>query len=72
MNVHDRRADAPAVLRYDTPDFEVIRPGSHVVCAVSGRRIPLQALRYWSPELQEAYAGPEEVLARLKGLPPGT
>ncbi len=68
MNVHDPRADAPAVLRYGTPDFEVIRPGSHVLCAVSGRRISLQALRYWSSELQEAYAGPEEVLARLTAL----
>ena len=68
MNAHDRRLDVPAVLRYDTPDFEVIQPGTHVICAVSGRRISLQALRYWSPELQEAYAGPEEVLARLKSL----
>ena len=66
MNVHDRAFDAPAVLRYGTPDYEVVRPGAYVVCAVSGKRIPLQALRYWSPELQEAYAGPEEVMARLK------
>jgi hypothetical protein len=71
MNVHDPRADAPAVLRYGTPDFEVVRPGTHVICAVSGRRISLQALRYWSPELQEAYAGPEEVMTRLKGLKAG-
>lgn len=67
MNVHDRRLDTLAVLRYETPDYVVLKPGDHVVCAVSGRRIPLGALRYWSPELQEAYAGPEEVLARLKG-----
>ena len=66
MNVHDRRLEAPAVLRYGTPDFEVVQPGAFVVCAVSGRRIPLQALRYWSSELQEAYAGPEEVLARMR------
>lgn len=68
MNIHDRRTDQPAVLRYDTPDFEVLQPGAYVLCAVSGRRIPLQALRYWSPELQEAYAGPEEVLARRRSL----
>ncbi len=70
MNAHDRRLEGPAVLRYDTPDFEVVRPGSYVLCAVSGRRIPLDALRYWSPELQEAYAGPEEVMTRLKGRTP--
>jgi len=68
MNIHDRRVEAPAVLRYGTPEYEVIRPGSFVICAVSGRRIPLDALRYWSPELQEAYAGPEEALTRLRGL----
>ncbi len=66
MNVHDRAFDGPAVLRYGTPEFEVVRPGAYVLCAVSGKRIPLQALRYWSPDLQEAYAGPEEVMARLK------
>ncbi|MBU2134706.1 MAG: DUF2093 domain-containing protein, partial [Alphaproteobacteria bacterium] len=29
-------------------------------------RIPLEALRYWSPALQEAYAGPTEAYARWK------
>ena len=30
-----------ATLRYGDGTYEVIRPGSHVVCAVSGRRILL-------------------------------
>ena len=68
MNVYDRNVDAPAVLHYGSPDFDVIRPGRYVLCAVSGKRIPLEALRYWSAELQEPYAGPEEALARWKGL----
>jgi hypothetical protein len=68
MNVHDRALDGPAVLRYGTPEYEVIRPGRYVLCAVSGKRIPLEALRYWSPELQEAYAGPDEMTARWKAL----
>ena len=46
----------PATLRYDTPDFDVLEPGDHVVCAVSGKPIPLDRLNYWSVELQEAYA----------------
>ncbi|MEI9905494.1 MAG: DUF2093 domain-containing protein [Asticcacaulis sp.] len=37
-----------------------MRPGKFVICAVSGRHIPLDALRYWDPRTQEAYAGPEE------------
>lgn len=55
---------SPAVLRYGTPDFEIVRPGDHVLCAVSGRAIPIEALRYWSVPLQEAYAGPELMMRR--------
>jgi hypothetical protein len=32
---------------------------------VSGRTIPLEALRYWSAAHQEAYAGPVEAATRL-------
>jgi hypothetical protein len=40
------------------------------MCAISGVRIPLEALRYWSAVHQEAYAGPAEALARWRGLNP--
>jgi len=36
-----------------------------VRCAVTGTLIPLEELKYWSVERQEAYAGPEAVLRRL-------
>ena len=45
-----------ALVRYATPDFQVLSPGSYVVCAVTGERIPLDELKYWSVERQEAYA----------------
>lgn len=61
-------ADAPAQLRYGDGDFVVVRPGRYVLCAVSGRRIPLENLRYWNPRTQQAYAGPEEALAAWKTL----
>ena len=32
---------------------------------MSGKSIPLEALRYWSAEFQEAYAGPAEALTRM-------
>jgi hypothetical protein len=35
-----------------------------VQCAVTGAKIPLEHLRYWSAELQEAYAGPPEATKR--------
>ena len=72
MNAHDPEfagADL-AKLHYGDGDFAVLKPGRFVVCAVSGKKIPLEALRYWSPEHQEAYAGPAEALQRWKELNP--
>lgn len=54
----------PASLHYGHGDFAVIGPGRFVRCAVTERAIPLEALRYWSVERQEAYAGPGEFLER--------
>jgi hypothetical protein len=68
MNAFDRNLDGPAALHYGDGEFVVMRQGRYVVCAVSGKRVPLEALRYWSPELQEAYAGPQEALTRWKEI----
>jgi hypothetical protein len=72
MNVHERDLDAPAHLHYGDGEFTVVKPGRYVVCAVTGKRIPLEALRYWSPGLQEAYAGAPEALSRWLDLNPRT
>ena len=66
MNAFDRDMTGRdlAVLHYGDGEYAVMKPGRHVVCAVSGVKIPLEALRYWSPELQEAYASPTEALRR--------
>lgn len=66
-------ADIPgqAQIRYDTPHYDVVRPGQFVLCAVSGERIPIDELLYWSAEFQEAYRGPEEAVSaflRHRGL----
>lgn len=68
MNALDRDMSDIAVLHYGDGEFAVIKPGRYVVCAVTGKRIPVEALRYWNPELQEAYAGPDEALERWKQL----
>jgi hypothetical protein len=68
MNAFDRNLDGPAVVHYGDGEFVVMKPGRYVLCAVSGRTIPMESLRYWSPELQEAYAGPEEALSRWREL----
>jgi hypothetical protein len=46
----------PAKLQYLPGTFRIITNGDHVICAVSGARIPLQELRYWSVARQEPYA----------------
>jgi hypothetical protein len=53
-----------AEVKYLDGDFRVVRPGAFVRCAVSGIPIPLEELKYWSVDLQEAYASPEAVLKR--------
>jgi hypothetical protein len=72
MNAFDRNIDGPAVVHYGDGEFVVMKQGRYVTCAVSGRRIGLEALRYWSPELQEAYAGPQEALKRWLEIPKST
>lgn len=49
-------SDRPAKLHYMANGFRVLSPGDHVICAVSGARIALEDLRYWSPRTQSAFA----------------
>ena len=46
----------PAKLHYLAGTFRILANGDHVICAVTGARIPLQELRYWSVARQEPYA----------------
>lgn len=68
MNRHDTRgfSSNEATIEYLDGDFRVVRPGAFVRCGVTGQPIPLEELRYWSVDRQEAYATPEAVLQRLK------
>lgn len=54
-----------ARLHYGDNDYDILSPGSFVACAVTGRPIPLGALRYWSVDLQEAYWDAEAAAQRL-------
>jgi len=44
-----------ARIHYMAGSFRLLADGDHVICAVTGARIPLQELRYWSVERQEPY-----------------
>ena len=65
MNAFDRVLDGLALLHYGDGEYVVLKPGGHVVCAVSGQRVPLEALRYWSVQRQEAYATAREAWRRF-------
>ena len=45
-----------AKVQYLDGTFRLLSEGDHVLCAVTGKRIPLDELRYWSVARQEAYA----------------
>ncbi len=44
-----------AKIKYLPNNFEIIQDGDHVICAVSGKKIPLEKLTYWNVDLQEPY-----------------
>lgn len=44
-----------ARVHYLAGTFRLLSDGDHVVCAVTGARIPIHELRYWSVERQEPY-----------------
>ena len=44
-----------ARIHYLAGTVRVLSDGDHVVCAVTGARIPLHELRYWSVDRQEPY-----------------
>jgi len=47
--------EGEAQLHYGDADFTILKTGGFVRCAVTGETIPLNQLRYWSPDRQEAY-----------------
>ena len=54
-----------ARLHYMANGFRVLADGSHVVCAVTGERIALDELRYWSVASQQPYASAAVAMAAM-------
>ena len=69
MNRHDL-SGGEAVVQYLDSNLRIVKPGAFVRCAVTGEAIPLDELKYWSVELQEAYVSPEAVMMRISGRKP--
>ncbi|MCB1464376.1 MAG: DUF2093 domain-containing protein [Nitratireductor sp.] len=64
MNRFEGPGAGEAKIRYLDADFQVISPGSFVRCAVTGTPIPIDELKYWSVERQEAYVDAATSLQR--------
>lgn len=67
MNMMERGM-GPALLQYLDGEYRVITAGGYVVCAVTGVQISLEDLRYWSVELQEAYATSDAAMTRYREI----
>ncbi len=67
MNRYERQTPpaGEALVDFRDGDFRVIRPGAFVRCGVTGAPIPLDELKYWDVDKQEAYASPQAKLTRL-------
>jgi hypothetical protein len=69
MNRFERRPvdSGEAKVEFVDGDYRILRPGAFVRCAVTGQPIPLEELRYWSVDRQEAYANPAASMRRECG-----
>ena len=66
MNRFERRPvdNGEAKVEFLDGDFRILRPGAYVRCAMTAEPIPLDELRYWSVDRQEAYATPAASMKR--------
>ena len=44
-----------AKIKYLPNNYQILKDGDHVICAVSGKKILLENLTYWNVDLQEPY-----------------
>jgi len=54
-----------AKIHFGASDFTIMETGAYVICAVTGEQIPLEMLRYWNADRQEAY---KDATASLEGF----
>jgi|TARA_B100001142_G_C14059246_1_gene549002 hypothetical protein len=57
-----------AKIKYLANNFQIIEDGDFVECAVSGKKIELEKLTYWSVELQEPYYSYKEAFQKREQL----
>ena len=57
-----------AKIKYLPNNFQIIEEGDYVICAISGKKIEIDKLNYWSVEFQEAYYSYEEAFKKREQL----
>lgn len=57
-------SNGEAKVKFKDGEFQVVTTGDYVTCAVTGQQIPIDNLKYWSVERQEAYANAAASLER--------
>ena len=57
-----------AKIKFNQNNFEIVQKGDYVICAVSGKNIPLNQLTYWNVELQEAYFSYKEAFLKNESI----
>ncbi len=67
MNRYERRpvSAGEAEVEFLDGEIRILNPGAFVSCAVTATPIPIDDLRYWNVDLQEAYVSPEAKLKKL-------
>ena len=73
MNRFEGSGSREAKIRYLDGDFQILLPGGFVTCAVTGKSIAIDELKYWSVDRQQPYADCAASLEaeRLAGTLPG-
>lgn len=56
------RVPTEARIQYLDGDYQVKAPGNFVKCAITGKTIMLEELKYWSVSRQEAYIDADAAL----------
>ena len=67
MLIKTPRLPGEARLTYLDATYRIEAPGDFVQCAVTGKKIPVPELKYWSIDRQEAYADAAAANAAMLG-----
>ena len=57
-----------AKIKYLPNNFQILEDGDYVECAVSGKKIEIEQLTYWSVEFQEPYYSYKEAFQKKEQL----